>query len=97
MCPQCGYGYGRSLPVSERRRTSHPWWCCRVITAYNVGLNKAVKLMRQLLPDYDGYECKEPEAGKITVAFRCRPCWGGWVACQGLGALAVMGMGRHLA
>ena len=45
------------------------------ITAYNVGLNKAVKLMRSLLPEYDGYECKEPEAGKVTVAFR----WGGWV------------------
>ena len=43
---------------------------CRVLTAYNVALGRATKLMRQLLRQCGGYECKEPEAGKLTLAFR---------------------------
>ena len=27
--------------------------------------------VRHLLPEYGGYECKEPEPGKFTLAFRC--------------------------
>ena len=42
----------------------------RVLTAYNVALGKASKLMRQLLRRHHGYECKEPEPGKLTLAFR---------------------------
>lgn len=42
----------------------------RVLTAYNVALGRATKLMRQLLRQCGGYECKEPEAGKLTLAFR---------------------------
>ena len=40
-----------------------------VITAYNVGVSKAVKAARVLLKTHGGYECKEPEPGKFTVAF----------------------------
>jgi hypothetical protein len=43
-----------------------------VLTAYNVALGKATKLMRHLLRAHRGYECKEPEPGKLTLAFR----WG---------------------
>ena len=45
----------------------------RAITAYNVAVNRAVQLMRSLLPDYGGYECKEPEPG---AQLGC-PCGGG--------------------
>jgi hypothetical protein len=27
-------------------------------------------LARRLLMEYDGYECKEPEPGKFTLAFK---------------------------
>lgn len=42
----------------------------RVMTAYTMAVSKATKLMRQLLRQYRGYECKEPEPGKLTLAFR---------------------------
>ncbi|KAH7623655.1 putative Adenylate cyclase [Nannochloris sp. 'desiccata'] len=42
----------------------------RIITAYNVALARAVRAARLLLRTHDGYECKEPEPGKLTVAFR---------------------------
>lgn len=41
----------------------------RVITAYNVALARVVKLARDLLRTHGGYECKEPEPGKLNVAF----------------------------
>ena len=41
------------------------------ITAYNVAVGKYSKLLRKLLPRFGGYECKEPESGKFTLAFRC--------------------------
>ncbi|KAK9829405.1 hypothetical protein WJX72_005653 [[Myrmecia] bisecta] len=40
------------------------------ITAYNVAVATASKVVRRLLAKYDGYECKEPEPGKFTLAFR---------------------------
>ncbi|PSC75196.1 Helicase sen1 [Micractinium conductrix] len=43
----------------------------RVLTAYNVAVSKATKLMRTLLRQHGGYECKEPEPGKMTLAFKC--------------------------
>ncbi|KAL4419982.1 hypothetical protein ABPG75_007080 [Micractinium tetrahymenae] len=42
----------------------------RVLTAFNMAVSKATKLMRQLLRQHRGYECKEPEPGKMTLAFR---------------------------
>lgn len=41
----------------------------RVVTAYNVALARAVRAARTLLRAHNGYECKEPEPGKLTVAF----------------------------
>ena len=41
----------------------------RIITAYNVALARAVRTARALLRTHNGYECKEPEPGKFTVAF----------------------------
>lgn len=41
------------------------------VTAWHVGVGRASRLVRTLLGPYDGYECKEPEAGKFTLAFRC--------------------------
>lgn len=42
----------------------------RVLTAFNMGVAKCSRLVRRMLPDYGGYECKEPEPGKFTLAFR---------------------------
>ena len=42
----------------------------RIITAYNVALARAVRAARQLLRTHGGYECKEPDPGKLTVAFK---------------------------
>jgi len=42
----------------------------RIITAYNVALARAVRAARVLLRTHGGYECKEPEPGKLTVAFK---------------------------
>ena len=42
----------------------------RVLTAFSIGVAKFSRLVRQLLPHYDGYECKEPEPGKFTLAFQ---------------------------
>lgn len=41
------------------------------IVAYAASVSAVNRVVRQLLPDYDGYECKEPEPGKFTLAFRC--------------------------
>lgn len=42
----------------------------RVLTAFNVAVGKVSRLVRELLHEYDGYECKEPEPGKFTLAFQ---------------------------
>ncbi len=36
---------------------------------------------RRLLRRYDGYECKEPEPGKFTLAFRCTIKWRETLMC----------------
>ena len=41
------------------------------LTAFNVAVGKVSRTVRHLLPEYGGYECKEPEPGKFTLAFRC--------------------------
>jgi hypothetical protein len=41
------------------------------LTDYNLGLMMIGRTVRALLPAYHGYECKEPELGKFTLAFRC--------------------------
>ncbi|KAK9786282.1 hypothetical protein WJX73_000303 [Symbiochloris irregularis] len=42
----------------------------RTLTAFNMGVAKVSRLVRRLLPKFRGYECKEPEPGKFTLAFR---------------------------
>ncbi|PNH10309.1 Adenylate cyclase [Tetrabaena socialis] len=41
------------------------------ITAYQLAVGQYAALARGLLPAYGGYECKEPEPGKFTMAFGC--------------------------
>ena len=43
------------------------------IEAYNMGVAMYTAEARALLPAHDGYECKEPEPGKFTLAFRRAP------------------------
>ena len=40
-----------------------------IMEAYNVALGCYVRLVRDTLAIYGGYECKEPEPGKFTIAF----------------------------
>lgn len=40
-----------------------------IITSYNLAIAQAVKVARHLLKTHNGYECKEPESGKLTIAF----------------------------
>lgn len=42
----------------------------RTMTSFNAAVGKVSRLVRLLLPAYDGYECKEPEPGKFTLAFQ---------------------------
>lgn len=42
-----------------------------VLTDYYAGLFLVDALVRRLLPLWEGYECKSPEKGKFTLAFRC--------------------------
>jgi hypothetical protein len=42
-----------------------------LLTDYQIAVHKYAKVLRQLLHRYNGYECKEPEPGKFTLAFRC--------------------------
>lgn len=42
----------------------------RILTAFNVAVGKVSRVVRALLRDYRGYECKEPEPGKFTLAFQ---------------------------
>ncbi|CAD7695706.1 unnamed protein product, partial [Ostreobium quekettii] len=51
----------------------------KVLTAYHEGVSMYCDLVRRCLKLYDGYECKEPESGKFTLAFRQLDkaiCWG---------------------
>jgi hypothetical protein len=40
------------------------------IEAFNLGVALYTAAARALLAPHDGYECKEPEPGKLTLAFR---------------------------
>lgn len=42
-----------------------------VLTDFYAGLFLVDALVRRLLPLLEGYECKSPEKGKFTLAFRC--------------------------
>lgn len=42
----------------------------KTLAAYSAGVARAVKVVRSMLPVYNGYECKETEAGRLTLAFR---------------------------
>ena len=43
------------------------------IEAYNLGVALYTAAARAQLAAHDGYECKEPEPGKFTLAFRRVP------------------------
>ena len=45
-----------------------------VAQAYHLAIGQYTRRVRTLLPAFDGYECKEPEPGKFTLAFRCASC-----------------------
>ena len=45
----------------------------RVLTQFNVAVMKVSRVIRQMLQVFDGYECKEPEPGKLTLAFQYAP------------------------
>ena len=40
------------------------------LTAFNVAVGRVSRTVRYLLPQHQAYECKEPEPGKFTLAFR---------------------------
>jgi len=50
----------------------------KIMTAHTVALSRAVAVARSLLPLYGGYECKEPEPGKLTLVFRSLKDGLGW-------------------
>ena len=50
----------------------------QIISTYAAAVGLVNHTIRQLLPLFDGYECKEPEPGKFTLAFRCDA----WVALE---------------
>lgn len=39
--------------------------------AYNLAMGRYTRTVRATLPEHAGYECKEPEPGKFTLAFPC--------------------------
>ena len=41
----------------------------RTLTQWNLSTQKVSRLARNLLEAFDGYECKEPEPGRFTLAF----------------------------
>jgi hypothetical protein len=43
----------------------------QTMEAFNLALGRYTRLVRAMLPAFDGYECKEPEPGKFTLAFKC--------------------------
>ena len=62
-------------PKPQHRSKSSGFACGHCVTrllpgqAYNLALGRYSRLARQLLPASGGYECKEPEPGKFTLAF----------------------------
>jgi len=52
-----------------------------VLTDFYAGLFLVDALVRRLLPLLEGSECKSPEKGKFTLAFRC--VWVGILAIHG--------------
>lgn len=44
-------------------------WVVDVLTVYNLAVMELEEEVRDLLLVYGGYECKEPEPGKFTIAF----------------------------
>ena len=44
-------------------------WVLDVLTVYNLAVMEVEEEVRDLLLVYGGYECKEPEPGKFTIAF----------------------------
>ena len=44
-----------------------------MLTAYLKGINIVEDALRALLSKHNGYECKEPEPGKFTLAFQDLP------------------------
>lgn len=44
-------------------------WVLDVLTLYNLAVMELEEEVRDLLLVYGGYECKEPEPGKFTIAF----------------------------
>lgn len=58
-----------------------------ILTDFYAGLFLVDALVRRLLPLLEGYECKSPEKGKFTLAFRCaghdgvRAMWRGYIWC----------------
>ena len=55
-----------------------------ILVAYLEGIHIMVGTLRDLLTEHDGYECKEPEPGKFTLAFR----YATMVPCSGSPATA---------
>lgn len=41
------------------------------LTAFYSSVTLLERVVRDLLEAFDGYECKSPEPGKFTLAFRC--------------------------
>lgn len=41
--------------------------------AFNLAMGRYTRTVRATLPHHGGYECKEPEPGKFTLAFPCAP------------------------
>ena len=65
--------------------------CARAIKSVmllQIAVGRAVALMRRLLLEHRGYECKEPEAGKLTLAFRC--AWVGVTVGLGIGVAQLL-------
>ena len=63
--------------VAEAEQTSSPATddeMLAMLTAFNMAVGKVAHTVRRLLPQHGGYECKEPEPGKFTLAFR----WAAW-------------------
>lgn len=44
-------------------------YALKVLTDYITSVGIFTALVRKWLPEYKGYECKEAEAGKLTLAF----------------------------
>lgn len=59
----------RIVVESEKMRNKTPGEHEQIMAAYSKGVSMAAKIVRQLLREFGGYECKEPHPGRFTVAF----------------------------